>query len=40
MIINSGIQEVVYATPFPMEDVSLSLFREAGVKIRRAADTG
>ncbi len=38
MIINSGIHEVVYAAPFPMEDVSLSLFREAGVKIRQAGD--
>jgi len=35
MIINAGIEEVVYSTPFPLEEVSAGLFREAGVKLRR-----
>ncbi len=34
MIINSGIREVVYAAEWPLGDVSLDLFREAGVKVR------
>ena len=34
MIINAGIQEVVYGSGFPLGDVSVSLFREAGVKVR------
>ncbi len=34
MIINAGIQEVVYGSSFPLGDVSVSLFREAGVKVR------
>ncbi len=35
MIINSGLGEVVYSTGYPMEDVSLNLLREAGVKVRQ-----
>ncbi len=35
MIINSGIAEVVYNADYPMGDVSLSLLREAGVKVRQ-----
>jgi dCMP deaminase len=35
MTINAGIQEVVYGTSFPLEDVSSSLLREAGIKVRR-----
>jgi dCMP deaminase len=35
MIINSGISEVVYSAEYLLGDVSLSLLREAGVKVRR-----
>jgi dCMP deaminase len=35
MIINSGIQEVVYNARYPLGDVSLSLLKEAGVKFRQ-----
>ena len=35
MIINAGLAEVVYAADFPLGDVSVALFREAGVKVRR-----
>jgi dCMP deaminase len=38
MIINSGIREVVYDTHFPLGDVSISLFREAGIKVRSTDD--
>jgi dCMP deaminase len=38
MIINAGIEEVVYSTPFPLEEVSAGLFREAGVKLRQLGD--
>ncbi len=34
MIINAGIVEVVYDSPFPLADVALGLFREAGIKLR------
>ncbi|MFQ5514259.1 MAG: deaminase [Myxococcota bacterium] len=34
MIINAGIQEVVYDAPFVLEELSLGLLREAGVKAR------
>jgi dCMP deaminase len=37
MIINSGVAEVVYNADYPMGDVSLSLLREAGVKVRQVA---
>ncbi len=37
MIINAGIQEIVYGAEFALGDVSLALFREAGVKVRTAA---
>jgi dCMP deaminase len=37
MIINSGLAEVVYNADYPMGDVSLSLLREAGVKVRQVA---
>jgi dCMP deaminase len=35
MIINAGIEVVVYNAEYPLGDVSTSLLREAGVKIRR-----
>lgn len=36
MIINAGLDEVVYDAHFPLGEVSIALFREAGVKIRQA----
>jgi dCMP deaminase len=35
MIINAGLAEVVYSAQYPLGDVSLSLLREAGVKVRQ-----
>ncbi len=35
MIINAGLGEVVYDAHFPLGEVSVSLFREAGVKVRQ-----
>jgi dCMP deaminase len=35
MIINAGLGEVVYDAHFPLGEVSLALFREAGVKVRQ-----
>jgi dCMP deaminase len=35
MIINAGIREVVFDTPFPMADVAQGLLEEAGLKVRR-----
>ncbi len=35
MIINAGLAEVVYNAEYPLGDVSLSLMREAGVKVRQ-----
>jgi dCMP deaminase len=35
MIINAGLAEVVYAADFPLGEVSVALFREAGVKVRQ-----
>lgn len=35
MIINAGIAEVIYDSAFPLGDVSIELFREAGVRVRR-----
>jgi dCMP deaminase len=35
MIINAGIQEVVYNADYPLGAQSLSLLREAGVKVRQ-----
>ncbi len=35
MIINAGIEEVAYNAAYPMGDKSLTLLREAGVKVRR-----
>ncbi len=43
MIINAGIAEVVYDTPFQAADISLGLLRDAGLKVRRfeeSADDG
>lgn len=37
MIINAGIAEVVYDGHYPLGETSLSLLREAGVKIRQAS---
>lgn len=34
MIINSGIEEVVYNSKYPLSELSLSLLNEAGVKLR------
>jgi len=36
MIINAGIQEVIYNADYPLGEVSLALLREAGVKVRQA----
>ena len=35
MIINAGLEEVVYDAHFPLGEVSIGLLREAGVKIRQ-----
>jgi dCMP deaminase len=35
MIINAGIAEVVYNGEYPLGEISLSLLREAGVKVRQ-----
>ncbi|HTO70390.1 MAG TPA: deaminase [Myxococcota bacterium] len=35
MIINAGLSEVVYDAHFPLGEVSVSLFREAGIKVRQ-----
>ncbi len=37
MIINAGIVEVVYDSEFRLGDISIELFREAGVKVRQAS---
>jgi len=37
MIINAGLEEVVYNADYPLGDVSLSLLREAGIKARQVA---
>jgi dCMP deaminase len=34
MIINAGMREVVYGSPFPLGDTALGLLRQAGVKVR------
>jgi len=34
MIINAGIEEVVYSAEYPLGDMALDLLREAGVKLR------
>jgi dCMP deaminase len=38
MIINAGLAEVVYDAHFPLGEVSIALFREAGVKVRQAEE--
>jgi dCMP deaminase len=35
MIINAGIEEVVYNADYPLGEISLALLREAGVKVRQ-----
>jgi dCMP deaminase len=35
MIINAGLTEVVYDAHFPLGEVSIALFREAGIKVRQ-----
>ena len=40
MIINAGIQEVVYSAEYPLGDTSLDLLREAGVKARQLGERG
>ena len=37
MIINSGIEEVVYNAEYPLAETSLALLKEAGVKVRKVA---
>jgi dCMP deaminase len=37
MIINAGIEEVVYNADYPLGGVALELLREAGVKVRQIA---
>ncbi len=37
MIINAGLEEVAYNAAYPLGDVSLSLLREAGVKLRQVS---
>ena len=34
MIVNAGIEEVVYHARYSIDEVSLSLLREAGVRVR------
>ena len=36
MIINAGLDEVVYNVDYPLNEVSVALLREAGVKVRQA----
>ena len=36
MIINAGIEEVVYSAEYPLGDTALELLRDAGVKLRNA----
>ena len=35
MIINSGIQEVVFGKEYPLSEASIVLLKEAGIKIRK-----
>jgi dCMP deaminase len=37
MIINAGIREVVYNEEYPLNDVSFSLLKEAGVEVRKVS---
>jgi len=37
MIINAGLEEVVYNAEYPLAETSISLLREAGVKVRKVA---
>ncbi|MFH1875139.1 MAG: deaminase [Pseudomonadota bacterium] len=37
MIINSGLQEVVYSKAYSLEDLPLKLLKEAGIKVRQVA---
>jgi dCMP deaminase len=39
MIINAGLDEVVYNDAYPLGDVPLNLLREAGVKVRKLSLT-
>ncbi len=38
MIINAGIREVIWDSPFPLGETALRLLDEAGVKVRRNAE--
>ncbi|MDJ0864504.1 MAG: deaminase [Myxococcota bacterium] len=40
LIINAGISEVIYNAAYNLDDVSLALLREAGVKVRQVALPG
>jgi len=35
MIVNAGLEEVVYNAEYPLAETSLALLREAGVKVRK-----
>jgi len=37
MIINAGLEEVIYNADYPLGEVALNLLREAGIKVRQAA---
>ena len=37
MIINAGLEEVVYNTDYPLGETALNLLREAGVKVRKVS---
>jgi dCMP deaminase len=39
MIINAGIEEVIYNAEYPLADTALSLLREAGVKVRKVGES-
>lgn len=36
LIINAGLEEVVYSSDYPLGDASLELLSEAGVKVRQS----
>jgi len=40
MIINAGMREVVYASPFPLGETALDLLHEAGIKVRPLSAEG
>ena len=40
MIINAGLEEVVYNMDYPLGETTLNLLREAGVKVRKVSLSG